>query len=305
MNGFYPEGELSATVLNKLYLNTSEGMLEAWSKGIILESKALICTGEHDIVVELPCGSGIIPREEGAVGIAEGTTKDIALLSRVGKPVCFKIINVCETENGTKYILSRRAAQQQCLEEYISGLRSGDIIPAKVTHLEKFGCFVDIGCGIPSLIPIDAISVSRISHPNDRFYNGQRINVVIKGRDGEHILLSHKELLGTWEENASRYTVGQTVSGIVRSVETYGIFVELAANLAGLAELRDNVSAGMAASVFIKAIIPEKMKVKLIIVDTFENTNFPAKLTYFHDSGHIDSWIYSTSESGKQIETHF
>lgn len=305
MNRFYPEGELLNTPQNKAYLKSKEGLLEALSNGAILEAKALLCTGSHDIMIELPFGKGIIPRVEGAVGISEGITKDIALLSRVGKPVCFKVISHEETSEGSVFILSRRLAQQQCLDEYISTLRSGDIIPAKVTHLEKFGCFVDIGCGIPSLIPIDAISVSRISHPNDRFYNGQRIYAVIKGRDGEHILLSHKELLGTWEENTARFSVGQTVSGIVRSVESYGIFVELAANLAGLAELRENVVAGMAASVYIKAIIPEKMKVKLIIVDVFENMNFPAKLTYFHDRGHIDSWIYSTPDSSKRIESYF
>jgi Fe-S cluster assembly ATP-binding protein len=61
------------------------------------------------------------------------------------------------------------------MNEYISKLACGDVIPAKVTHLEPFGCFADIGCGIVSLIPIDAISVSRISHPGDRFFNGQDI----------------------------------------------------------------------------------------------------------------------------------
>lgn len=305
MNSYFPEGEIINTPQNKAYLKSEDGMLEAWSKGAILEAKALLCTSSHDIIVELPCGKGIIPRDEGAVGITEGTTKDIALLSRVGKPICFKVISHEKKPDGCVFTLSRKLAQQECMDMYISSLISGDIIPAKVTHLEKFGAFVDIGCGIPSLIPIDTISVSRISHPNDRFYNGQRIYVVMKGRDGDHILLSHKELLGTWEENTSRFSVGQTVSGIVRSVENYGIFVELAANLAGLAELRDNVKPGMAASVFIKAIIPEKMKVKLIIVDVFEDMNFPAKLTYFKNNGHIDNWVYSTAGSGKLIETIF
>ncbi|MGL0910084.1 hypothetical protein ACSTB0_13670, partial [Faecalibacterium wellingii] len=42
-------------------------------------------------------------------------------------------------------------------------------------------------------------------------------------------------LLGTWEENAAGFTVGETVVGIVRSVEEYGTFIEIAPNLAGLA----------------------------------------------------------------------
>ena len=305
MNSFYPEGEIISNSDISEFLASEDGLAEACSRNITLEAKALLCTSSHDLIVELPCGRGIIKREEGALGIREGTTRDIALLSKVGKPVCFKVIGIEKEGSETVYQLSRRAAQQECYDSYISRLRSGDVIPAKVTHLERFGCFVDIGCGIPSLIPIDAISVSRISHPNDRFYNGQRILTVVKGRDNDRILLSHKELLGTWYENASRLEVGQTVGGIVRSIEEYGIFIELAPNLAGLAEKRDNVRVNQGASVFIKAIIPDKMKVKLIIVDVYDCASFPSKINYFINSGHISSWVYSTPNSPKVISTYF
>lgn len=305
MNRYRPEGELINEPENAHYTGSEAGMAEAQSKGMILEAKAIMCTNGHDLIVSLPCGRGIIRREEGAVGIAEGRTRDIALISKVGKPVCFKVIGIDNSDGTPLYLLSRRAAQDECYGQYISSLRSGDVIPAKVTHLERFGCFVDIGCGIPSLIPIDAISVSRISHPNDRFYNGQSIYVAVKGIDDGRILLTHKELLGTWMENASRFEQGQTVSGVVRSVEEYGIFVELAANLAGLAEKKENVRAGQTASVFIKAIIPEKMKVKLIIVDVFDGGGLPSGIDYFITEGHIDRWVYSTGTAQKTIETIF
>lgn len=58
------------------------------------------------------------------------------------------------------------------------------------------------------------------------------------------VSLSHKELLGTWEENAALFSPGETVSATVRSVESYGIFVELTPNLAGLAEPKAGVRAG-------------------------------------------------------------
>ena len=164
---------------------------------------------------------------------------------------------------------------------------------------------MDIGCGVPSLLPIDLISVSRISHPSDRFFVGQNIKAVVKAFDGDRICLSHKELLGTWEENASLFEQGETVTGIVRSVEEYGVFVELAPNLAGLAEPRNDVSVNQRASVYIKAIIPEKMKIKLIIVnasDTFFHDNEPR---YFIDSGHISKWVYSSPLCPKRIETDF
>ena len=306
MKKYLPEGKLFDTAGNKNYLKNEQSLAEAYAHSAILEAQAVICDSDHNLIVDLPCGRGIIPRTEGAIGIAEGTTRDIALLSKVNKPVCFKIISISRNSNGENiYTLSRRLAQEECMESYIGLLKNGDVIPAKVTHLEPFGCFVDIGCGIPSLIPIDAISVSRISHPNDRFYNGQDIFVVIKSVEDGRICLSHKELLGTWEENAERFKAGETVGGIVRSVESYGIFIELAPNLAGLAEPRDNVQVGQAASVYIKALIPEKMKVKLIIVDVFENTNFPSKMKYFINDGHICRWQYSTPLADKTIITEF
>lgn len=303
---FYPEGKLINTAANKYYLKSAAAMNEAISKNITLEARAVMCSSEHDLIVDLPFGKGIIPRLEGAVGIGDGTTKDIALLSRVNKPVCFKPLCVETDRDGkTVAILSRKLAQSECLNEYIGRLRPGQVIGARITHFEPFGCFVDIGCGIASLIPIDAISVSRISHPSDRFYNGQDILAVVKALEGDRVFLSHKELLGTWEENAANFHTGETVSGIVRSVENYGIFIELAPNLAGLAEPKENVSAGQSASVYIKAITPEKMKVKLIIVDVFDSPREPSEINYYIKDGIIDKWVYSTENSSKLIETIF
>ncbi len=303
---YNPEGCLFRTAENQKYISSPEGLAEAMEKGIILEARASVCTGEHDLIIDLPCAKGIIKREEGAVGIAEGKTRDIAIISRVNKIVCFKVMKLSSDSNGklTAY-LSRKSAQEECISEYINSLSSGDIIDAKVTHLEQFGAFVDIGCGLPSLIPIDAISVSRISHPSDRFTAGQFIKAIVTSNDNARICLTHKELLGNWEENVSLFRAGETVAGIVRSVEDYGIFVELAPNLAGLAELRDGVYAGLGVSVYIKAIIPEKMKIKLIIVDTCPDSEPNKDFEYCFSGEHMDKWVYTPENSDKLIQTVF
>ncbi len=305
MNKYYPEGKLIAQSSNKQAIRSLSGLCDAKKDGMILEAKAILCDTDHNLIVDLPCCRGVIPRFEGAIGIDDGTTRDIALLSRVNKPVCFKVLSIEETGGETTAILSRREAQLEARENYINKLMPGDIIPARVTHLEQFGCFVDICCGIASLIPIDAISVSRISHPKDRFFNGQDITVVVKAQEDDRIFLSHKELLGTWDENARLFKPGQTVGGIVRSIESYGIFIELKPNLAGLAESRDNVSVGQKTSVYIKSIIPEKMKVKLIIVDVFDDAEVDKTLDYYITSGNISEWEYSTKESARKIITTF
>lgn len=307
MNGYMPEGELYKHPSNFLHTSSISALEEMQKKGTIAEGICTLCDNMHNLIVDLGFTTGIIPRTEGAIGIEDGTTRDIALISRVNKPVCFMVKEIVKDDNKSpRIILSRKKAQEKCVENYISRLNCGDVIDARVTHLETFGAFVDIGCGLPSLVPIDSISVSRISHPSDRFTIGQNIKAIVKIIDNGKITLSHKELLGTWQQNADLYSVGETVTGIVRSVESYGIFVELTPNLAGLAEVKEDVQPGDLVSIYIKAIIPEKMKIKLIIVDKFrtENKN-PLPYNYFDDSEHIDKWIYSTDNCSKIIETDF
>ncbi len=306
MTEYMPEGFLFGTDENDSCLSSFAALSDCKEKRKIIEAPCIVCDSHHNLVIDLGCMRGIIPREEGAIGIADGSTKDIALISRVNKPVSFVVKDFMQDENGVvSAVLSRREAQMICSENYIYKLSAGDIIPARVTHLEQFGCFVDIGCGIPSLIPIDLISVSRISHPSDRFCVGMDIRAVVKSFDGGRVCLSHKELLGTWEQNASMFEQGETVTGIVRSVEDYGVFIELTPNLAGLAEPRDGIEVNQHTSVYIKAIIPEKMKIKLIIVNAFENAYRGNEMNYFISSGHIDKWVYSSPLSSKLIQTDF
>lgn len=304
MTGFYPEGLKEAKNSGKRRKYTISELCAAKEKGEILEATAYMCDSDHNLLVNLGEINGVIPRVEGAIGIAEGKTKEIALISRVGKSVCFTVEEIHTGENPYA-LLSRKNAMTLCRDEFLSRLTPGDIIDARVTHLETFGAFCDIGCGNIALLPIDSISVSRISHPKDRFKAGDDIKVIVKNIDDfGRITLSHKELLGTWEENAALFSAGETVSGVVRSVESYGIFVELAPNLAGLAESKEGVRVGDMAGVYIKSILPDKMKIKLIIIDSFEKSEVPP-YRYFYEGDRIEKFTYSPQDCPKLIETIF
>lgn len=306
MMKFYPEGILINKFENINSFVSIENLEKAFIEHKILESKVLFCDNKHNLIVDLGVIKGIIPRDEACVGIKEGTVKDIAIISKVNKPVCFVIDRLEKDTYGHKIaVLSRKYVQELCLKNYILQLKPGNIIPAKITHLERFGAFADIGCGITSFLPINTISVSRITHSNERFYLDMDIRVIIKYIEKNKIYLSHKELLGTWEENANLFSIGETVTGIVRTVENYGIFIELTPNLAGLADLKSNIKIGDSVSVYIKNIIPDKMKVKLIIINSFENVYTKPKLKYFYHKNHIDNFLYSPIESQKLIQTKF
>lgn len=300
---FYPEGQ-NGDLLRTF--DTLEKVKIAMMNGSVMESRVLLCDSEHNLHVDLGIISGVIPREEGAVGIDDGSTRDIALISKVNKPVCFIVLGFQRDETGNiTAILSRKAVQLGCKKSFVDNLREGDVINARVTHLEKFGAFIDIGAGINALIPIDMLSVSRINHPRERLYEGESIRTVLRKREPEKLTFSLKELLGTWQENAANFNPGETVTGTVRSIETYGVFVELAPNLAGLAEPCDFLFEGQRVAVYIKSVLPDKMKIKLVIVEAFEESEPAGELKYFFTGEHMARFDYSPENSAKIISTVF
>ena len=279
----------------------------AMASGEILQATALAFDTRRQLRFELGGVKAVMPFAQCADGAETGNVRDIAVLTRVGRPTCFVIEGLDTDEDGAPcYRLSRAKAQQLCKAEYLDTLSPGDILPCTVTHIEPFGAFCDVGCGISALLPIDCMSVSRISSPADRVSVGQQILCAIKNRDAQgRFVLTIRELLGTWAENAARFTVGETVVGIVRSVEEYGTFIEIAPNLAGLAESCQDLHPGQAVSVYIKNILPEKMKIKLVIVNHSLGQSHRFELHYFITEGHLDHWLYSTPDSPKRIETDF
>ena len=315
-NSYVPEGELLSLSENQEYISSLSGLEKAFIEGKILEATVLLCDSAMRLHVELGGMVGIIEREETVYCRPGETIKDIAVITRVGKPVAFKVMGFKRENGHTVAVLSRRAAQEECQKSFLDRLPTGEIIPARVTHLESFGAFVDVGCGLSSLLTVDNISVSRISHPRDRLSVGEAIYVVVKSREegSDRIYVSMKELLGTWQENASLFEVGQTVSGIVRSIEDYGVFVELTPNLAGLAEIREDTrdaeiaKVGSTTAVYIKSILPDRMKIKLILIDAYHGTPSEKRSKYFVDCEkvhHISAWHYSPPNAPKIIETVF
>ena len=125
MNNYLPEG---MGLRHGGY--TPEQLRRAKLEGTILQAPVLLCTREHDLLVDLGCCTGRIPRNEAALGISDGSTREIAILSRVGKAVSFRVLDM---PIGTKPLLSRRMAQEECRTHLFETAHPGDILPATVT----------------------------------------------------------------------------------------------------------------------------------------------------------------------------
>ena len=208
---------------------------------------------------------GIIPRSE-VEDIGEGIPDERLCTGKVHKYVQFKIGNI---ENDNTVLLSRKSVQQEALQYIKNNMQIGQSVTGIVKNIRPYGAFIEIGGGIVGLAHIEDLSVARIKTPYERLEIGQKVNVVVKSIDRYtgKVNLSYKETLGTWEENAEKFSTGMKVKGIIRETEKNknGIFIELTPNLVGMAEYTEGYEYGQKVNVYIKKIDKEKKKVKLLI----------------------------------------
>ena len=83
MNKYLPEGSLINTAENRYALRSVSALEQAMRSGKILEARASVCTGAHDLIVDLPCAKGIIPREEADTDRCNIRIEDIPPLGQI------------------------------------------------------------------------------------------------------------------------------------------------------------------------------------------------------------------------------
>lgn len=278
-------------------------------EGTIIEAPAIKCDSDMTLYFDLGYNiKGVMPKSEFRYSPVGKEPKTAAIANRVASYTCFLIKDIIkEDDDSYRLELSRREAQKECYDNYISKLKLGQVINARITHVESYGAFCDIGCGIIALLPIENFCVTKLrgSNTKDALRWYRDLKVIVRSFDASgRIVLSQKELLGTWSEEAAKFNNGDIVVGTVRLVEEYGVFVELTPNLAGLADPYEGVKVGDIVAVLVKNIIPERMKIKLTIINTDTVAKIPAKLDYkIPESGFVKYWLYSPDGATKKFET--
>lgn len=308
MSMYKPEGVFeNLEERNRMY--SIEELEDALKTGKILHGRVKEVTIDLALVIEM--GSGIEAKiefndlEYSPIGKA---TKPVAAASKIGKQVNFKVISVGTVDNKYKIKLSRADAMREAYENYVSKLKIGDIIDARINHIEKYGAFCDVACGLTYLLPIENLCITRIANASVALRDVKDIKAVVSAINKDNMLvLSHKELLGTWEEEASKFKPGQIVEGVVHGIEDYGIFIGLTPNLSGLAEHTNGLEVGDIVAVYIKTIVPSKMKIKLSIANHEHGDvdQGPLHFEYKVTDGHIDQWVYNPEDCQKEIKTVF
>ena len=262
---FIPEGwyrdkkTISADTLDKA-IKTQE----------ILEAKVVGCDENYNLHLQFEDNKkGIIRREDiELIGNNENKIlKENVSTSKINRYVQFRVKGIDESNN---YILSRKDVEKDAINWVKDEVKEGTVLKGIVKSIQPYGAFVEIGGGVVGLLHIEDMSIARIKTPKERVKIGQKINIMVKSidRQQEKIILTYKELLGSWDENIKDIKEGTVITGKAREVEKSknGIFIELKPNLVGLAEYKEGIEYGQNVNVYVKRIIPDKKKIKLIIV---------------------------------------
>ncbi len=156
----------------------------------------------------------------------------------IGRSLPFKIIEY--GEDGRNIVLSRKAIleeeRRKKKQELKTSLQEGMKVTGKVTSIQKFGAFVDVG-GIEGLLPVSEIAWSRTEKVGDILSVGQEVEVIIKKLDWdqERFSFSLKDALpDPWDRVADAYPVGSFHSGTVSRLAPFGAFVTLKDGVDGL-----------------------------------------------------------------------
>jgi len=158
------------------------------------------------------------------------------LKSFVGTDFEVKIMTLDEKDE--KLIVSEKEAWQEKQKDIISKYKVGSVVEGVITALTDFGVFVSFGENLEGLVHISELAWQRIDDPSDLFKVGDKIKAEIISIEGSKVFLSAKKLLtDPWHDVEKKYRVGQVVSGTILKVNPFGLFVELDADIHGLAHV--------------------------------------------------------------------
>lgn len=198
----------------------------------------------------------------------------------IGKSIKVKITEIDPNKN--RLILSHKELieeeREEAFETVASQLFAGDIVEGKVSRLTNFGAFVDVG-GVDGLVHISEISYKHIDKPSDVLKTGQDVKVKVIGIDDDRhrISLSIKQTEPSpFEQATSELSEGEVVEGEVKSLTSFGAFVEVADGIQGLVHVSeisnkrvekpsDVLKVGETVKVKVLSINPDEKRISLSI----------------------------------------
>lgn len=189
------------------------------------------------------------------------------LKSLVGTETEVKVITLDRKEN--KLVVSEKDAWQEKQKDVISQFKVGDEVEGRIIAVTSFGVFVNFSGNLEGLIHISELAWQRIEDPSEAYKVGDTIKAQIIAIEGAKIFLSAKRLLADpWAGVEKKYAVGQNVTGTILKVNPFGLFVELDADIHGLAHVSQ---LGLASGEKIEDVYSSGQKLEFTIISLDAN----------------------------------
>ncbi|MCY0965818.1 30S ribosomal protein S1 [Parathalassolituus penaei] len=116
-------------------------------------------------------------------------------------------------------------------------------VKARVTNLTDYGCFAELEEGVEGLVHVSEMDwTNKNIHPSKVVQVGDEIDVMVLDIDEERrrISLGIKQCtMNPWEEFGTKFNKGDKISGKIKSITDFGIFIGLDGGIDGLVHLSD------------------------------------------------------------------
>ena len=116
-------------------------------------------------------------------------------------------------------------------------------VTAKVTNLTDYGCFAELEEGVEGLVHVSEMDwTNKNIHPSKVVQIGDEVEVMVLDIDEERrrISLGIKQCtMNPWEEFATSFNKGDKISGAIKSITDFGVFIGLDGGIDGLVHLSD------------------------------------------------------------------
>ena len=155
----------------------------------------------------------------------------------------------------------------------------GSRLFGRVTNITDYGCFVEIEDGVEGLVHVSEMDwTNRNVNPNKVIHIGEEVEVMVLDVDGDRrrISMGMKQVKpNPWEAFAALHNKNDKVSGTIKSITDFGIFIGLEGDIDGLVHLSDiswmnqgedairNFRKGEEVEAVVLAVDPERERISL------------------------------------------
>lgn len=195
-------------------------------------------------------------------------------------------------------------------KEFLSKVEVGQVYDGVVKNIESYGAFIELGDGVEGLLHISEVDHNRISKIEKVLKPGDTVKVQVIKVEKDHIGLSRKALLPNhWADYFEGKEIGDVVTGVVTSINEYGINVKLAEEVEGFIpkseysweknlKLEDCVKVGDEVSGKLTEVVHSKKRIIISVKQMIENPWAEDKV---HEGDVIEVTVTEVLENGYNV----